>query len=51
MEEAQSGLRAAMYSDWGGGAFGAVLDDGEIRVGDVVELLGHGGDERDASGA
>jgi len=51
MEEAQSGLRTAMYSDWGGGAFGAVLDDGEIRVGDVVELQGHAGDERDASSA
>ena len=36
MEEAQAGLRAAMYANWGGGAFGAVLDDGEIRVGDEV---------------
>jgi MOSC domain-containing protein YiiM len=38
MEEAQAGLRAAMYPQWNGGAFGAVLDDGEIRVGDPVEL-------------
>jgi len=39
IEEAQAGLRAAMYPNWGGGAFGAVLDDGEIQVGDDVELL------------
>jgi len=24
---------------WGGGAFGEVLDDGEITVGDPVELV------------
>jgi MOSC domain-containing protein YiiM len=39
MEAAQSGLRAAMYNNWGGGAFGAVLDGGSIRIGDAVELL------------
>jgi MOSC domain-containing protein YiiM len=36
MDEAFEGLREAMKSHWGGGAFGEVLDDGEIRVGDVV---------------
>ena len=38
MEEAVPGLREAMKVPWGGGAFGEVLDDGEIAVGDAVEL-------------
>lgn len=37
MEEALPGLEQAMWPDWAGGAFGTVLDDGVIRVGDVVE--------------
>jgi MOSC domain-containing protein YiiM len=37
MDEALPGLRRAMQSDWGGGAFAEVLDDGEIKVGDPVE--------------
>jgi MOSC domain-containing protein YiiM len=37
MDEAFSGLRAAMSPHWGGGAFAEVLDDGEIAVGDPVE--------------
>jgi MOSC domain-containing protein YiiM len=37
MDEALPGLRDAMRPDWGGGAFGTILDDGEIRVGDPVE--------------
>jgi len=39
MEEAVPGLRNAMSVPWGGGAFGEVLDDGEITVGDPVELV------------
>jgi MOSC domain-containing protein YiiM len=39
MDEALPGLRAAMRPAWGGGAFGVILDDGEIRVGDPVELI------------
>ena len=37
MEEAQQGLKGAMESSWNGGAFGEVLDDGTISVGDAVE--------------
>jgi len=36
MDEAFEGLREAMKSNWGGGAFGEVLDDGEIHIGDAV---------------
>lgn len=39
MEAAHPGLRAAMYHNWGGGAYGEVLDDGEIAVGDVVRWV------------
>ena len=38
MEEARPGLKAAMSVPWGGGAYGEVLDDGEIAVGDEVTL-------------
>jgi MOSC domain-containing protein YiiM len=39
MEMAAPGLQAAMSVPFGGGAFGEILDDGEIAVGDSVELL------------
>src|ERR1043166_1776639 len=32
MEEACPGLQQAMYPEWAGGAFGEVLDDGDIVV-------------------
>ena len=38
MEAVAPGLQHAMSVPWGGGAFGEVLDDGEIAVGDSVEL-------------
>jgi len=37
MDEAMPGLREAMKPGWGGGAFGEVLNDGEIKVGDTVQ--------------
>ena len=36
MDEACQGLRSALSVPWGGGAFGEVLNDGDIRVGDAV---------------
>jgi MOSC domain-containing protein YiiM len=36
MDEALAGLRAAMDPDWRGGAFGQVLDDGVLTIGDPV---------------
>jgi MOSC domain-containing protein YiiM len=38
MDEQCEGLRAALASDWGGGAHGVVLDDGLVRVGDEATL-------------
>jgi MOSC domain-containing protein YiiM len=38
MDDACPGLRARLEVPWGGGAFGQVLDDGEIAVGDPVTL-------------
>ena len=39
MEEAQAGLQAALFEGWRGGAYGELLDDGEIAVGDRVGWL------------
>lgn len=36
MEETHVGLQEAMAHGWAGGVFGEVLDDGAIRIGDVV---------------
>ncbi len=36
MEEAMTGLRDAMRPGWGGGAYGEVLDNADIQVGDAV---------------
>ena len=42
MDEALPGLQQALRDDWKGGAFGEVLDDGEIAVGDLVTWLEEG---------
>lgn len=36
MDQAWPGLKEAMYGNWAGGAFGVILDHGEIAVGDAV---------------
>ena len=42
MEEALPGLREALYEDWGGGGWGAVVVGGPIAVGDPVAWLAEG---------
>jgi MOSC domain-containing protein YiiM len=42
MDEQCPGLRGALDPHWGGGAYGTILDDGTIRVGDDVALEPHG---------
>lgn len=39
MDRARPGLQAAMAQPWGGGAYGEVLDDGEIAIGDEVRFV------------
>ena len=36
MDEALEGLRDALRANWGGGAYGEILDDGQITIGDEV---------------
>ena len=36
MDEVLPGLKAALYANWGGGAFGQVIDGGTVRVGAVA---------------
>lgn len=39
MEDSHTGLRAALEPEWRAGAYGEVLDDGELRIGDTVRWL------------
>ena len=39
MEDAWPGLKDTMTDNWAGGAFGVILDDGEIAIGDPVEWV------------
>jgi MOSC domain-containing protein YiiM len=36
MDEVFAGLQDALRPDWGGGAYGEALDDGEMTIGDEV---------------
>lgn len=38
MEEIQAGLKAALTPDWRGGVLGRVLDEGTVRVGDIIRI-------------
>ena len=38
MDEQCPGLTSALDPDWAGGAYGVVLDSGEVRVGDPVSI-------------
>jgi MOSC domain-containing protein YiiM len=38
MDAQVPGLTDALDPDWSGGAYGVVLDDGDVRVGDTAEL-------------
>lgn len=42
MEENHTGLRAALGPEWRAGAYGEVLSDGEIKLGDEVQWVESG---------
>lgn len=44
MEETFPGLEAALWPDWGGGAFGEVIEGGEIAVGDAASWVADDGE-------
>ena len=39
MDEEHRGLRQALMADWGGGAYGEIVEGGELTVGDEVAWL------------
>jgi MOSC domain-containing protein YiiM len=39
MDEEHRGLREALMADWGGGAYGEIVEGGEVTVGDEVAWL------------
>ena len=39
MNDAHDGLQDALRADWGGGVFGIILEGGDIRIGDPIQLL------------
>jgi MOSC domain-containing protein YiiM len=43
MDEAHAGLRRALQPEWRAGAYGEVLDDGALAVGDAVSWEAAGG--------
>lgn len=42
MDQAHPGLQEALQPDWRGGAYGSVLEGGEVELGDTAELLEEG---------
>lgn len=44
MDEAHPGLRRALEPDWRAGAYGELLDDGELALGDAVDWVGDSDD-------
>jgi MOSC domain-containing protein YiiM len=50
MEEQLAGLRAELYPGWRGGAFGEVLDDARVQVGDAVRWTAAAQDDLQPTG-